>query len=70
MPEFFQHDLRADYRLDGLVPHLKNFDAYFGVNNVSNSNPPYIPGVYTGTGTGSLYGPIGRFFYGGVNARF
>lgn len=70
VPEFFQHDLRAEYRLDGVMPRLKNFSVYAGVNNVSNSNPPYIPGVYTGTGTGSLYGPVGRFFYGGVNARF
>ena len=70
VPEYIQHDLRAEYRLDGLVPLVKNANVYFGVNNVSNANPPYIPGVYTGTATASLYNPIGRFFFGGVHLRY
>ena len=70
VPEYIQHDLRAEYRLDGMLPLIKNASVYFGVNNVSNANPPYIPGVYTGTGTASLYNPIGRFFFGGVNLRY
>ncbi len=73
VPEYASHDLRIEYRFTGqerFVRQLKGVNAYFGINNFTNEQPPFIPGVFTGTGTGSIYGPIGRFFYGGLTGHF
>ncbi|MEG8027004.1 TonB-dependent receptor domain-containing protein [Sphingomonas aerolata] len=61
-PAVTYHDIRASYDVSEL------FNAYFGVNNVSNKQPPF--GV-TGVGAGSaIYDNRGRFGYIGVTARF
>ncbi|MEG8052597.1 TonB-dependent receptor [Sphingomonas aerolata] len=61
-PAVTYHDIRASYDVSEL------FNAYVGVNNVSNKQPPF--GV-TGVGAGSaIYDNRGRFGYIGVTARF
>lgn len=74
IPEFVQHDVKVEYRLPETLPYLsavaKNVTVYGGVNNFTNAQPPFVPGVYTGTGTASIYGPIGRYYFFGVNGRF
>ena len=73
IPEFVTHDIKLEYRLPARLPYLsaiRNASVYGGVNNFTNAEPPYIPGVYTGTGSASIYGPIGRFYFFGVTGRF
>ena len=73
IPEFVTHDIRLEYRLSQQIPYLhmlKNVSVYGGVDNFTNAEPPYNPATYTGTGTASLYGPIGRFYFMGVAGRF
>lgn len=61
-PAVTYHDIRASYDVSEL------FNAYIGVNNVSNKQPPF--GV-TGVGAGSaIYDNRGRFGYVGVTAKF
>ncbi len=43
------------------------FRFYVGVDNIGNELPSYD---LTGTGADAIYPNIGRFFYGGVEARF
>ena len=65
IPQYFSHDMRFEYRYRGQT-------AYVGINNFTDEDPPYVPGVFTGTGTsGALYGgPIGRYIYVGVSGSF
>ena len=44
---------------------------FVGVRNVGDEAPPFNPLVYQGTGS-NFYGDglNGRYFYGGVNAKF
>ena len=65
VPEYVLHDIRFQYTFRGQ-------QIYFGINNFLDSNPPYVPGIFTGTGAaGSLYGgPVGRFFFGGFSGHF
>jgi hypothetical protein len=63
VPEWWRHDARISYRWKGQT-------FYAGIDNLLDQDPPYIPGVFTGTGTGSLYGPIGRYIYVGVSGKF
>ncbi len=65
IPQYFSHDMRFEYRYRGQT-------AYVGINNFTDNDPPYVPGVFTGTGTsGALYGgPIGRYIYVGVSGSF
>ena len=74
IPEFAQHDLQVEYRLPQQLPYLGSYvrqvRVYGGVNNFTNEQPPYLPGVYSGTGSASIYGPIGRYYFFGVNGRF
>ena len=61
-PAVTYHDIRAGVDVN------ERFNAYFGVNNVSNRLPPY--GV-TGIGANSaIYDNRGRFGYVGVTAKF
>ena len=61
-PAVTYHDIRAG------VDVTERFNAYFGVNNVSNKQPPYgITGVGAGT---AIYDNRGRFGYIGVTAKF
>lgn len=74
IPEWAQHDIKVEYRLPQNLPYIghvaKDLTVYGGVNNFTNQAPPFIPGVYTGTGAASIYGPIGRYYFFGVNGRF
>ena len=63
VPEWARHDIRIAYKWRG-----QSF--YAGIDNVGDADPPYIPGVFTGTGTASLYGPVGRYLYVGVTGKF
>ncbi|MET0339029.1 MAG: TonB-dependent receptor, partial [Caulobacter sp.] len=47
VPEYFRHDVRASYNVN------EKITVRGGVQNLSNEIPPYLPEVYTGTGTGS-----------------
>lgn len=63
--DYFRHDARMTYRLNDDV----TFRA--GVVNVFDKNPPFLPEVFTGTGTGSSqYDNRGRFFFVGANMNF
>lgn len=56
------HDLRLGVEVND------KFDMNFGVNNVTDKNPPY---GLTGVGAGSgIYDNRGRFFYVGATAKF
>ena len=63
VPEFVRQDIRLQYTYRGQ-------SLYFGINNIADAEPPYIPGVFTGTGVGSIYGPVGRYFYVGASGKF
>ena len=65
VPEYFSHDLRFEYK-------WHNQSAYVGINNFTDNDPPYVPGIFTGTGTsGALYGgPTGRYIYVGLSGSF
>lgn len=64
--QFFPSQLYHDLRV--AVDVNKQFNAYVGVDNLSNTLPPF---GLTGVGGGSgVYNPRGRFFYAGVRANF
>ena len=61
-PSVFYHDIRAS------VDVTPRFNFYLGVDDVTNKKPPF---GQSGAGGGSgIYRNIGRFFYGGVVAKF
>ncbi|HEY8572113.1 TonB-dependent receptor plug domain-containing protein [Phenylobacterium sp.] len=63
--EYYRHDLRASYRVNDQV------SVRAGIINLTNEFPPYVPEVFTGTGTGSSqYDNRGRFFFVGANFNF
>ena len=53
----------AEYRFTGA---LKGTSVRFGVRNFTNEAPPLSAGGYLGT----LYSPIGRYWYGNLRYRF
>lgn len=60
-PDTFYHDIRVAVEVND------NFNAYVGVDNVFNTNPPY---GLTGIGGGSgIYDNRGQYFYLGVKAK-
>ncbi len=61
-PSIFYHDIRA------AVDVTPRFNFYVGIDNVTNRKPP-LGATGIGSGTG-IYENIGRFFYGGVVAKF
>lgn len=64
--DYWKHDLRGTYEVtEGIT--LRG-----GVLNVTNEDPPQVPGINTGTGSGTSGGwdNRGRYFYGGINVRF
>jgi outer membrane receptor protein involved in Fe transport len=62
LPSVFYHDIRVG------VDATKNFNMYFGIDDVTNKKPPFGA---SGAGGGSgIYRNIGRFFYAGVVAKF
>jgi len=61
-PSVFYHDVRLGVDLN------KQFNFYGGIDNLANKHPPL---GLTGIGGGSsIYDARGRFFYGGVVAKF
>lgn len=61
-PDVFYHDIRGDVEIN------EDFNAYLGIDNVTNRIPPY---GLTGVGAGSgIYDVRGRYFYAGVVAKF
>ncbi|MXP42459.1 TonB-dependent receptor [Altererythrobacter soli] len=60
-------DLMATYRMD--LGFAERTEIYFGVDNVFDQDPPKFPGA-NGAGNNVLFNPIGRFFKGGVRAKF
>ena len=66
--QVFYHDLRLAWNLKDLAGVGKDFQLYFGVNNVLDKHPPLGS---NGTGAGSsIYDVFGRQLYAGVRARF
>lgn len=60
-PDTFYHDIRVALDVND------NFNAYVGVDNVFNTQPPY---GLTGIGAGSgIYDNRGQYFYVGVKAK-
>jgi outer membrane receptor protein involved in Fe transport len=63
--DYFRHDARVTYKYND------DITLRAGVINVFDKNPPYIPEVFTGTGTGSSqYDNRGRYYFVGVNMNF
>jgi len=60
----FYNDLYVNFALD------KRFELYAGVNNLFDVDPPFSAVTFQGTGRGSLYDNIGRYFFVGATARF
>ena len=61
-PNVFYHNARVGLKL------YKRYELYAGVDNIFGRDPPF---GLTGIGAGSgIYDNRGRFFYGGVKARF
>jgi outer membrane receptor protein involved in Fe transport len=61
-PDTFYHNARVGFDVN------KNFELYAGVDNILSTEPPF---GLTGIGTGSgIFDNRGRFFYGGIKARF
>ncbi len=72
IPQYIYHDLQL--RWD--VGPEKKFGLYFGVDNLFDEEPPYLPNPpfaasITGTETqADVYDPFGRRFYAGVRVKF
>ena len=58
----FFHDIQVRYQLH------EQLELYAGINNIGDNNPPF---GLSGAGTDSaIFDTIGRFYYGGLVARF
>jgi len=66
--DYWLHDLQVRYEID------EKYSFYFGIDNVFNTQPPYLPGTPfgtpTGLETGDAFDLFGRAFTVGVNFRF
>jgi outer membrane receptor protein involved in Fe transport len=61
-PSVMYHNVRVGYDL------TKRFNLYVGADNITNKMPPY---GLTGIGGGSaIYDNRGRYYYGGLVAKF
>jgi outer membrane receptor protein involved in Fe transport len=60
-------DMLATLRLS--TAWTESLEIYAGVDNVFNVDPPRFPGA-NGSGNNVLFNPVGRFFKGGIRARF
>lgn len=61
-PDVFYHDLRLGLEVN------EKFNTYLGVDNLTNTQPPY---GLTGVGGGSgIYDVRGQYFYAGVEIKF
>ena len=71
VPAFVYHDVQAGYKFGS----ARYIEAYVGVNNLFNKQPPFLPegmaSTITGTETDATdYDVFGRFIYGGISAKF
>ncbi|MFL0809731.1 MAG: TonB-dependent receptor [Agarilytica sp.] len=71
LPAYWYHDLSFHYTL----ALEREVGVYFGVNNVEDKQPPYIPSPSSNNIPGSntaagVYDVVGRYFYMGVKASF
>ena len=70
VPNFLTHDVQVGYKI---TPQSQ---LYFGINNFTDTKPPYTPYTYAGTfdrTTGidaSAYSNLGRFYYAGVHLNY
>ena len=64
VPSRLYTDVRIRYEFS------EKFSAYFGVNNLFETNPPRAPGTTQGRNVGSHYDNIGRYFLIGANLSF
>lgn len=72
VPAYVYHDVQAGYKFGSSSRYI---EAYVGVNNLFNKQPPFLPqgmaSTSTGTETDSTdYDVFGRVIYGGISARF
>ncbi|SFS01114.1 TonB-dependent receptor domain-containing protein [Sphingomonas jatrophae] len=67
-PNIYYHDVRLDYEVSD------KFNIYFGADNITNRLPPYggtgIGAGLDNVGVTGLFDNRGRYFYGGVVAKF
>jgi outer membrane receptor protein involved in Fe transport len=71
VPAYVYHDFQVRYAL----PTKSRLEAYIGVNNAFNKQPPFLPQGMASTTPGTEtdpvdYDPFGRFVYGGISAKF
>ncbi len=72
IPSYFFHDAQLRFG----AGENNRFEFYVGVDNVFDTQPPFLPGTPfsaspTGTETAAdVYDPFGRRFYAGVQVRF
>ena len=67
-PAITYHDLRFQWDTGPVFNRAKNLQIYVGVDNVFDKHPPL---GNTALGSGSaIYDVYGRFYYGGIKARF
>jgi iron complex outermembrane receptor protein len=69
VPAYWYTDAQVRYTIN------KAYSFYFGVNNLTNKQPPLFPTPYIGTSTGTntasaVYDIIGRYMYAGVSLKF
>jgi outer membrane receptor protein involved in Fe transport len=68
IPSYTYHDLQVSYDIS------KKYEVYVGVNNLTDKQPPFIPGgnsQWPGTNTvADTYDLLGRMFYIGTNLKF
>jgi iron complex outermembrane receptor protein len=71
VPSYMTWDLRAEYKLSGIVPAAKEARIAVGVNNIGDKMPPPAPRAFPDNGADvSTYSPLGRLWYVQVMAHF
>jgi outer membrane receptor protein involved in Fe transport len=74
VPAVWYHDVRFAWDLDNLAGIGRNYQFYFGIDNLLDRKPPLgIAATGTGpglVGNGAIYDIRGRNFYAGFRARF
>jgi outer membrane receptor protein involved in Fe transport len=70
VPAYTYHDLQAKFT----IGEERNYEFYFGVNNLFDKQPPFIaagPSQWPGTNTvASTYDLYGRMLYAGIRTKF
>jgi outer membrane receptor protein involved in Fe transport len=68
VPAAFYADLTVQYEIL-MRGHWPELTAFFGVDNLTDLDPPRIPGA-NGSGQSILFDPVGRSFRGGLRFRY